>query len=278
VLTVELSDHPGDMLTAETRRREAVASKARSAHDRRLNAVRQQRDEARRRHKWWTWLRLAFAVRKQKHTRPLLVSVPTDTEEIIRAGIAGEQQVAAELGRALGDEWTLLHGYRNSRGEIDYLLLGPKGLFAIEVKNINATVRIDGDSWLADKYDRYGNLKEQYLIADRRGRSPSLQLNQPADTLAGFLHGRGQRVPVRRVVVLAHARSRLGQHADLTVNVAVTTRDILRIVHDSPDSLSSGSRAEVLSLIRHDHAFHEKRRSGSRRRPAPGPPGPPKER
>jgi hypothetical protein len=266
VLTVELSDHPGDMLTAETRRREAVAAQARSSFDRRLNAVRQQRDEARRRHKWWTWLRLVFAVRKQKRSGPLLVSVPTDTEEIIKAGIAGERQVAAELGRALNDEWTLLHGYRNSRGEIDYVLLGPKGLFAIEVKNINATVRVDGDTWLADKYDRYGNFKEQYMIADRRGRSPSLQLNQPADALAGFLHGRGQRVPVRRVVVLAHTRSKLGKHAGLTVNVAVTARDILRIVRDSPDSLTADTSAEVLSLIRHDHAFHDKRHLRSRPR------------
>jgi hypothetical protein len=267
VLTVELSDHPGDMLTAETRRREAAVTKARSAYDRRLTVVRQQRDEARRRRKWWTWLRLAFTVRKQKRGRPLLVSVPTDTEEIIKAGIAGERQVAAELGRALDDEWTLLHGYRNSRGEIDYLLLGPKGLFAIEVKNINATVRVDGDSWLADKYDRYGNFKERYLVTDRRGRSPSLQLNQPADVLAGFLHGRGQQVPVRRVVVLAHARSKLGQHTDLTVNVAITAKDILRIVRASPDSLDAGRRAEVRGLIQHDHAFHEKRRAGSRTKP-----------
>jgi hypothetical protein len=28
------------------------------------------------------------------------------------------------------------------------------------VKNINATVHIDGDRWRADKYDNYGNLVE----------------------------------------------------------------------------------------------------------------------
>ena len=106
-----------------------------------------------------------------------------DTEEKIRAGIAGEQLVAAELGRALGDDWTLLRGYRNRRGEIDHLLLGPGGLFAIEVKNINATVHIDGDRWRADKYDNYGNLVEQRPVADRRGRSPSEQLNEPAAEL-----------------------------------------------------------------------------------------------
>src|SRR3984893_5515191 len=103
----------------------------------------------------------------------------TDTAEKIGAGIAGEQLVATELGRALDDEWTLLRGYRNRRGEIDHLLLGPRGLFAIEVKNLNATVHVDGDRWRADKYDNYGNLVEQRAITDARGRSPRGQLNEP---------------------------------------------------------------------------------------------------
>jgi len=41
----------------------------------------------------------------------------------------------------------LFSGYRNRRGEIDGLLLGPSGLFAYEVKYHNATVYISGDDW-----------------------------------------------------------------------------------------------------------------------------------
>ena len=40
----------------------------------------------------------------------------------------------AALDNALDDSWTLFKGYRNRAGEIDYLLIGPTGLFAIEVK------------------------------------------------------------------------------------------------------------------------------------------------
>jgi Nuclease-related domain len=258
--TVGLSDHPGDLLTAETRRREAASSQARTQYEKQLKVLRQQRDVARGQRKFLTYLRLALAIARHKRTRPQSVTAPTDAEEILRAGVAGELKVATELGRGLDDEWTLLHGYRNSRGEIDHLLLGPKGLFAIEVKNINATVSVQGDTWQADKYDRYGNLVEQYTIADRRGRSPSVQLNQSADSLASFLHNRGQSVPVRRVVALAHQRSRLGNHANLTVNVAVTTDDILRLVRDSPDDLDAKRRQAILALIEHDHAYHEKRR------------------
>jgi hypothetical protein len=37
----------------------------------------------------------------------------SDREEILKAGIKGEDMVAAGLGRVLGDDWTLLRGYRN---------------------------------------------------------------------------------------------------------------------------------------------------------------------
>ena len=70
--------------------------------------------------------------------------------------------MANEFGRALGDDWVLMRGYRNKLGEIDHLLFGPGGLVAIEVKNINGTVHCEGDKWRVDKYDRYGNLVEQH--------------------------------------------------------------------------------------------------------------------
>jgi hypothetical protein len=261
VLTVELSDHPGDLLNAATQRREAANTQARSQHEKQLKTLRNQRDQARKQRKWLTYLRLALKISRHKRDRPLPVQArPTDEEEMLRAGVAGERRIAQALSQALDDDWTLLHGYRNARGEIDHLLLGPKGLFAIEVKNINATVRVNADTWLADKFDRYGNHVEQYTIADRRGRSPSEQLNQPADTLASFLHSRGQSVPVRRVVALTHARSKLGTHANLTVNVALGTTDILRMINDSPDELDEQRHNKIQQLIEHDHQFHDKRR------------------
>ena len=184
----------------------------------------------------------------------------TDTEEKIRAGIAGEQLVATELGRALGDDWTLLRGYRNRRGEIDHLLLGPKGLFAIEVKNINATVSIDGDRWQGDKYDNYGNLVEQREVADRKGRSPSEQLNESAGELERFLHERGQRVTVQRVVILTHRRSRVGPRRHPTVHVGTSTDYVLSLVNDSRVTLDERHRADAERLIRRDHDFYERRR------------------
>ena len=192
---IELSNHPGDMLHDVSLRRHATQRRAQAQyedaliqHQARVQVIRVQRARARQNHRWWTWLRLIVAVwTEQRHApaKPNRNAGDTDTEEKIKAGIAGEQLVATELGRALNDDWTLLRGYRNRRGEIDHLLLGPKGLFAIEVKNINATVSIDGDRWQADKYDNYGNLVEQREVADRTGRSPSEQLNERPASWSG---------------------------------------------------------------------------------------------
>jgi len=262
VLTIELSDHPGDLLSAATQRRVSAAAKDSGQ----LASITRQRDEARARHRWLIWLRLAIKAGRYKRTQLAAASRPSDDEEILKAGIGGEQRVARELGEHLNDDWTLVHGYRNGRGEIDHLLLGPSGLFAIEVKNNNATVSIDADVWAADKFDRYGNHVEHYPIEDRGGRSPSAQLNQPANALERFLGTRGQALSIVRIVALAHARSRLGVHKNLTVHVAVTTKEILQVVNAQHDRLDANRRAALLSHIQHDHAFHETR--SANRRPA----------
>ena len=279
--TVELSNHPSDMLGHAERQRLAAEKHALSVYEdaliryrARVQTIRVKRDRARAQHRWWAWLRLALAGWKEKRgvpRPPIPAAGHTDTEEKLLAGIAGEQQVAVELGRALDDEWTLLRGYRNRRGEIDHLLLGPQGLFAIEVKNLNATVHVDGDRWRADKYDNYGNLVEQRPIADAKGRSPSAQLNEPAGDLERFLRERGQPVTVRRVVILAHRRSRIGTTRNLTVRVG-TSADYLLTLINSPSSqepLSDQQRAGIRRLIQHDHALHDKQRHDKRRRADP---------
>lgn len=274
--TVELSDHPGDMLRDSSRQRLAAEQQSLAGYSgelvryrARVQGIQAERDRARAARRWWAWLRLTFAGWREKRRvprQPPHVTWSADTEEKIRAGIAGEHQVAAELGQALDGDWTLLHGYRNRRGEIDHLLIGPQGLFAIEVKNVNATVHVDGDRWQADKYDNYGNLVEQRPIADGTGRSPSEQLNEPADELEEFLRQRGQPVAIRRAVVLTHRRSRLGRVRNPAVDVAMSTGDLLALIRHqaTPTRLGRGQRAQIERLIRQDHAFHDKRRRPGR--------------
>jgi Nuclease-related domain len=245
------------------RRVRARYEDALTQHETRLGQARVRRDKARAQHRWWAWIRGILGVwaeRRRVPPRPVAASSPTGLEESIAAGMAGEQQIATELGAVLGDEWVLFRGYRNSRGEIDHLLLGPRGIFAIEVKYHNATVYISGDDWRFEKFDRWGNRVEQGRIADRTGRSPSVQLNQPADELVRFLDSRGQPAPVTRVVVLNHPRSRVGSLQRPTVAVATSSREILDLVRNSKYELKDTRLGQLERLIEQDHRFHNARR------------------
>jgi hypothetical protein len=271
VRIVELSNHPGVRLK-ETRQRRAHAEKhvrsqfeeARDQHLERVKAARDSRDQARAQHRWWAWLRFAVAARREQRQAPAPPATATgasDQEEILRAGIAGEQLVATGLGQVLSDDWTLLRGYRNKRGEIDHLLLGPQGLVAIEGKHLNATVHCVGDTWRFCKYDRYGNLVERGTLTDWGGRSPSVQLNEPARLLERFLRSRGQHIPIQRVVLLTHPRSKVGNCSDLTVHIATSTDYVVGLLNESPQAFDAGQLVDIEQLIERDHRFHETRHS-----------------
>jgi hypothetical protein len=274
---VLLSDHPGDLLKQarfrdgkQQQRAMAQYESALKRHKAEVRKVEAARDQARAARRWLAWLRGVFAVRRARRQAPeppRRAGVPSDEQGRLVAGVEGEQVVADELGRALGDDWVLVRGYQNKRGEIDDLLLGPGGLVAIEVKNINGTVHCDGDNWRVDKYDRYGNLVEQYSIpqesvGDRgiRHRSPSVQLNEPADALEEFLRSRGEDAGVLRVVLLAHPRSKVGTCRRATVNIFTRTSDVTRLLTKVKQPFDAATRARLEGLIIRDHRSRARRR------------------
>ena len=265
---VELSDHPGALLRETRLRSEAAAQREQSSyqdalaqHHARVQHAAQVRDLARAQHRWWAWLRGAFAVRRQRRHPPMSppAGQPTDQESILQAGIEGEQLVAAGLGRVLDDDWTLIRGYRNRAGEIDHLLLGPRGLIAIEGKHRNATVHCAGDHWWYTKFDNYGNPVERGEMTDRRGRSPSQQVNEPASRLEAFLRSRGHPVAIQRFVLLTHPRSQLGNCTRPTVHIATTTGQVISALNDSPAAISGPDCDRLERLIIRDHRFHRER-------------------
>ena len=274
----ELARHE-QKVRAQQEQARARHEKALAKRTARLTKLRRERERARAERRWWAWLQacvLAWRTRLRRppppvlHPRriprppvpPVMPHLGTDEEEILAAGMTGEQKVTAELGAALRDDWVLLRGYRNRRGEIDHVLLGPRGIFTIEVKHRNATVHIDGDEWRFHKYDRYGNMVEQGWITDRRGRSPSVQLNESTAELERFLRSRGHPVQARRVVVLTHPRSALGQHRNVTVDLVATSTDrLIKLVTGSPPVLDKAQVLDLQRLIVRDHQFNQ-RRSG----------------
>jgi len=182
-------------------------------------------------------------------------------ERRLDAGIAGEENVADAL-TVLSDEWHLFRGYRNRRGEIDHVLVGPGGIWAIEVKNTRATVYVDGDYWAFERFDNYGNLVEEGELADRGGRSWSRQVNEPARELSKFLTKRNAYSTISSAVVLTNRRAKLGQCDALTVDVLSVGTDYLlnKISGVHGQQLSREQVQTVAALVQRDHTFHSQRR------------------
>lgn len=266
---VGLSDHVGDMLREERGRRGAAGPRparleAQAARQsQRLDLARQARDQARAQRLWGAWLRGALAVWRERRRVPVGPAVSlriSSREGSLAAGAAGERQVTEALGRVLGGEWTLFEGYRNRRGEIDRVLLGPGGLFAIEVKHWNATMYCTGDKWSYIRYDKHGNEVGRGDMTDKRDRSPSLQLNEPASDLEAFLRSRGHEVAIRRILVFTHPEAKLGHCTKPTVQVAPSVGHLVRGVRKARPALAADQLKQLERLIIADHQHHEKRR------------------
>ena len=182
----------------------------------------------------------------------------------------GEQRLPTKFSRYLADTWTLVQGYRNNRGEADFVLVGPPGVCTIEVKFVRGDVFIRSDgTWSREKYDNYGNHVGTDRITDAGGRSPAQQVCEVASELERHLR---RRMPepslgVRTAVILTHERARLGT-VKATVDVVATLSDLKPsdLVPAPGAGLSNGDVDKIVELIKQDHRFHEERlRQGSRR-------------
>lgn len=272
---IVLSDHAGDMLAKSRQAAQArVDERYRrdlAAYQRHVGEARKKRDQARASRSLLAWLRwglTAFLRARRRAPRPPAQVALTDDEGAREGGVRGEREAAEVLGRKLGDDWVLIKGYRNARGEIDYLLLGPGGLFAIEVKYVNGTFTITRGRWSFVKFDRYGNAVEEGVVEDhgRRQRPPHIQLTEPAELLERFLKERGQPVRLQRIVLLNHPNARIARcDGHLGVQV-LTSTDRLALLALAGDAKVGAARlAEIEQLIKRDHDLANKRRPRGRR-------------
>lgn len=188
----------------------------------------------------------------------------THQEEKLSAGEKGEQITATAFNAALGDEWTLIRGYRNHHGEIDQILLGPKGLLTLEIKHVNGIIHCDGDQRWRERLDKYGNrVEEGQAIADGRGRSPSQQLNESTEVLQQLLQSQGHAVTIRRIILFTHPRSMRGHCNQQTVHfITNSPKAVIEYMHSAPATLETTQMSQIKALITCDH-----QRPNARRRP-----------
>lgn len=147
---------------------------------------------------------------------------------ITRAGAAGEA-VMPQLLRALPDSYTLLNGVPvpGWRADIDHVLVGPTGVWAIEAKHHVGMVQCVGDAWGYTRLGPGGVPREGHI------GSPSQQVRRAAEALERYLQQRSKSrtnagLEVQPLVVFTHPQVELDLEAPtLPILKAAEVEDLI---------------------------------------------------
>ncbi|MDQ3706498.1 MAG: NERD domain-containing protein [Chloroflexota bacterium] len=109
---------------------------------------------------------------------------PRSQEYSYRTGSVGEQRVVDRMLEVLDAQWTIFRNVDlgNRDGDIDVVLVGPGGIWAVEVKNYKGTFRVVNGSW-------YYETSNGHMERMRRG--PGAQVRTNASQLCEYLKERG---------------------------------------------------------------------------------------
>jgi hypothetical protein len=264
----DLSDHVGDL----TREAEARLGEARDVTDQARQFVRTA-ERAYRSARWGPemWRRVLFLpspaqehaertleLEDRRFFRTLAVEQRAyDEVEQLTAGQQGEQILTDALAPELDDDWILYTGYRNQRGETDGLLVGPSGMWGVEVKHYRARLHVDGERWWYERLDANGSVVATGDAADTGGRSWGRQARDVADSLEGWL--RQNEIPnrIRTVVYITHPRGWVGTVRHPCVDLVIDhQRALLDDIAASDRYLEAELRERIEALVERDHAHH----------------------
>lgn len=270
-----LSDHGGQQLQQSSQRLQAAEAELAASQ----GGYRQASYELQQARRSKGFFKRVFAIRTPEEQQAL-ARAQGAWQQVVRAGYGREQMQNQVQQRAAGvwgedalahglsglsDEWLMLRGYRNRRGETDHVLVGPLGIWAVEVKLRRVRLNAVGDEWWFEKIDRWGNVVETGWAVDGGGRSWARQVNDIAGDLQRWLARNHHQVTVRTAVMLMHEHAHLGRCENLTVDlVATQPAHLLNEITVRATPLTPDACQEIAKLIRRDHQFHRDRR-GNRR-------------
>jgi len=150
-------------------------------------------------------------------------------------GALGEIEVGAMLD-ALGPEWFVRHSVPIGAGtkDVDHLVIGPGGVFAINTKH-----HADASVWVGDHVLRVNNANTPHL---RAARSDGLDVARRLAAKTGF------PVPVTPVVAILNARSFKDARAASTRDVAVIQASALIAWLRAQHSPLGATKTDLIAL------------------------------
>lgn len=159
------------------------------------------------------------------------------------SGLQGENNVRAVLREILSSEYSIFYNYPTPHGDIDVLVVGPKGVYALEVKNHNGYITINGDNWERVKVGRGGTVYKAEI------GSPSLQAKKNATYIRDLLKKHGIDTWVQAQVVLTNPDVKV-KMVKKPENVTVTGLDGLKeTVNTGVSTLNSETVEKIKNVL-----------------------------
>lgn len=183
----------------------------------------------------------------------------SDEAQHYRVGRWGEESSLDALRNLLTDDWTIIRNFvlpRRVGGDIDLVLVGPGGIWALEVKAYTGTIRNIGDTW-----------ERQYKKGWRRlNTNPGTQARRNAANLKTFLAQQGLPVSwVEPAVIWAGDEADGDEAGTLTLKDPATrvwrTRNLIEDseeLHQPQRRLAPEQVEAILSVLR--QAIEDSRR------------------
>ncbi|GAA4609792.1 hypothetical protein BJY16_007510 [Actinoplanes octamycinicus] len=268
---VMLSDHGGDQLDQSIRRLHAVETDVADWNQAYQDAW-QELQGSRRAKPWWRRALGISTVAEQEATvrvqfaRYGIAEADHERQQAEArahqqaAGVDGEQALVHGLA-GLDDSWVMLRGYRNRRGETDHVLVGPAGVWAVEVKRRRIRLHVSGYQWWYEKLSARGQVVETGWAVDGSGRTWGEQVTQVATDLGAWLARNHHPVPIRTAVMIMHEQAAIGCCEHPAVNTIGTRPEhLLWAIERSGTLLTPATCQQIVDLIRRDHRFHNQRR------------------
>ncbi len=186
-------------------------------------------------------------------------------------GHAGQQVLPDRYRVALSSDWFLYNGVVTEKGEIDHVLGGPTGLWAIEVKNERVLLDIDGDVWQKTRLSQQGRTQETEAATDRTGRNWGREVAEPAKALADDLAG-SHPIEVNTAVVIVDPDARVVRVEQPGVDLVTTDLEELDRTISGTESLLDGPTREAIGariVAHHKASVRAKQARRARRQDEP---------
>lgn len=181
----------------------------------------------------------------------LMINFTRDKVGIESAGVAGEDKAMKILANGLPDTYFCINNaiiwYENRHNELDLIVIGPSGVYIVEVKNTSGRI--------------FGSYSSKTLQQEKKNetkdmRNPVQQVRTHADILSRFLKANGIRTWVQGVVFFVNPKC-TPQITDIPSNgvaiFATSTGGEQRLVEyikgNTPNVLSKQEIDKIASLI-----------------------------